>query len=99
MSQNKIKTQKIIKVGNSYAVTLDKKFLDGSNLTVNDALVVEYGQDNIHIRPQTPQELSPEERKERQKQVLASRIDPEFRDWVDQTIKDDKEVLEALLNS
>lgn len=92
MSQTKVKTQKIIKVGNSYAVTLDKKFVEQAKWQVNDNVSVGYSVEPTNIQVSSLKSGT----KIDQKRILEEKIPKEFRDWVDQTLEEDKDILEAL---
>lgn len=99
MAQTKVKTQKIIKVGNSYAVTLDKKFMDASGLQVNDSVAVQYSVDppgNITIDPTVPAAFNASDKNKKRREYLASKITPELKEWVDTFIEENQEALDKL---
>ncbi len=101
-----IQTQKIIKVGNSLAVTLDKQFIDQSGLRAGDNVVMRYDEtapsavlsikdrgENIYTTG-TSKKLTKQEKMKN----LSAEISPEFRDWVKNSLEEDKESLDALAN-
>jgi len=103
MIMTKTKTQKIIKVGNSYALTLDKKFVDRAKLKIGEPMVAQYSTTSSAMsfaRPEdlakikTPGKLSKAEKRA----VLNSKITPEFQTWVEKTLEEDKQALEELAN-
>ncbi len=94
-----IKQQKIIKVGNSYAVTLDSKFIDKTGLKVNEPIMARYHDHGVSFTdPNHPEAQSQELTKEEQQAYLMAKITPEFQEWVDKSIEEDKESLEKLAN-
>ena len=100
MRDVKTKLQKIIKVGNSYAVTLDSEFVKEQGFDKNPSIMVRYAnkagvitagnKDKISINGW----LTEDERKG----YIASKVTEEFRDWVDKTLVDDAEAMEKLAN-
>ena len=103
MSQIKLKTQKIIKVGNSYAVTLDKEFLDQNSLHDGGILIAQYDASSAHVSFTTPDHLAAQNihgrlSHEEKKAVLASKITPELEEWTENFLKENKEALEELAN-
>mgnify|MGYP000526255761 CR=1 FL=1 len=102
MSDLKIKNQKIIKVGNSYAVTLDRTFLDRTQMQDGSELIAKYDEDTASVTFAKPSTYAASQDQPLQlaekKAVYNSRIDPELVKWVDQMLVDDKEALEELAN-
>lgn len=107
--KNFTKTQKVIKVGNSYAVTLDKRFVDENQLEAGQQIIGSYSQSHVaYAAPVQSQALKLEDRgkesysanltKTEQKAVMHSKVTPEFTQWVDKTLDADKEILERLAN-
>lgn len=104
MNDVKTKSQKVIRVGNSYAVTIDKAYIDKYAIKVSDAMSMTYYAASPMIK------MSPEKsgsigdlsglddttKKEMKTAHLASEISPEFRAWVKQTLEEDKEAMEEL---
>lgn len=101
-----IQTQKIIKVGNSLAVTLDKQFIGQSGLKAGDHVVMRYDEttpsailsikdhsENIYTVG-TSKKLT----KQQKMKNLSSEITPEFRNWVKNSLEEDKESMDALAN-
>lgn len=101
-----IQTQKIIKVGNSLAVTLDKQFIDQSGLKCGDHIVMRYDETTpsavLSIKDRgenmyTTRSATKLTKQEKMKN-LSSEITPEFRSWVETFLKDNKESMEKLAN-
>ncbi len=102
MSDLKIKNQKIIKVGNSYAVTLDKQFLDRTQMKEGSDLIAKYDEDTASVTFASPDTYAASQDRPLQvaerKAVYSTKMDPEFLAWVDKTLEEDKEALEKLAN-
>lgn len=79
-----MKTQKIIKVGNSLAVTLPASFVRDGNLKMGDELVVETAPvyQTMVIKPK--------------KRANKAKLSPEFFDWLDRFTKDNYDMLKEL---
>jgi len=79
-----MKTQKIIKVGNSLAVTLPVAFVRDGNLKMGDELVVETAPiyQTMVIKSK--------------KMANHSKLSPEFFDWLDKFTKDNYDLLKEL---
>lgn len=102
------KTQKVIRVGNSYAVTLDSKFVNENELKSGDRVVGSYNKTHVAyaipksqpltLRDSGDSKQSRKLTKTQKKAVLYSKITPEFSQWVDKTLDEDKEILEKLAN-
>lgn len=95
----KIKHQKIIKVGNSYAVTLDKQFVESLELRDGDPIVARYHDNMVSYASvaNVDAEASKLSRGE-QETYISTQITPEFQDWVKKTLEEDKEAMEELAN-
>ncbi len=102
MADLKIKNQKIIKVGNSYAVTLDKEFIDRTQMSEGSPLIAKYDEDTASVTFATPQTYAASQGRPLQvaekKAVYNAKLDPEFVAWVDKMLEEDKEALEKLAN-
>jgi len=79
-------TQKIIKVGNSAAITIPKEFLDESGLKVGDEIAVEANGKlkSIYAKPQ--------------KMSDQAALTPEFKEWLDKFTEEYKPILKKLAN-
>lgn len=79
--------QKIIRVGNSLAVTLPKSFVDKANFRAGDEVVVEAneGIKALYIRA----------RSEKQNPGLT----PEFKTWLDDIEEKESDIIKALANT
>ncbi len=101
---SKITSQKIIRVGNSYAITLDKDFIEKTKLYKQSHVSVRYDEnapqtiailrDSSEFSYETSKKLSKEEKAK----YLISEITPEFQHWVQQTLEEDKESMQVLAN-
>ncbi len=98
-----IKQQKVIKVGNSYAVTLDKKLADALQICDGDPLIARYSARSRVIsfakptpsaNQANPQQLTSDE----QATYVLGQVTPELAEWVERTLEEDKEAMEALAN-
>jgi antitoxin component of MazEF toxin-antitoxin module len=102
MADLKIKTQKIIKVGNSLAVTLDRKFLDRCRLQEGSDLIAKYDEDTASVTFATPDTYAASQGRPlqvaEQKAVYKTKFDPEFLAWVENFLQEDKEALDKLAN-
>lgn len=102
------KQQKVIKVGNSLAVTLDRAFIDAHDVKPGDPIVASYAESHVAYAVPNPDPMILKDAgnteygktlsKAEQRAVMHSRITPEFKDWVDKMLEEDKEALEALAN-
>lgn len=103
-----VQTQKIIKVGNSYAVTLDSKFVETHHIEAGDPIVASYAPTHVAfavpnehpmmLRDQGKTEYNPKLSDAEKRAVVHSKITPEFVAWVDNMLKEDKEALKELAN-
>lgn len=93
-----IKRQKLIKVGNSYAVTLDKEFVNQVDLSqVHDVTVV-YTPDAGTVSMAKNHTNMPDSTRvvSEQKAVLYGKISPELQKWTDEFLSSHAEALEKL---
>ncbi len=102
MSDLKIKTQKIIKVGNSFAVTLDRKFLDRCRLQEGSDLIANYDEDTASVTFATPTTYAASQGRPlqvaEQKAVYNTKITPELEAWTENFLKENAEAMKALAN-
>jgi hypothetical protein len=92
--------QKVIQVGNSLAVTIDKKQAQLMKIQAGQPLAVVYKPEKgLMSLAKSPDDLN-------QTMVVAgeqeayvtSQITPEFRDWVEKSLDEDKDAMEKLAN-
>lgn len=97
----KTKVQKLIKVGNSYALTIDKKFVDSFVKETPPTYQVTYSTEPlaITISPTTPtnSKSNPASIDQKSKE-LASKISPELEQWTKDFLKENKQALTELAN-
>lgn len=101
-----IQTQKIIKVGNSFAVTLNKQFIGQSGLKAGDTVVMRYDETtpsaalSIKDRGENMYTTGSSKKLTKQEKMknLSSEITPEFRNWVKNSLEEDKESMDTLAN-
>ncbi|MDQ3008012.1 MAG: AbrB/MazE/SpoVT family DNA-binding domain-containing protein [bacterium] len=102
MADIKIKNQKIIKVGNSYAVTLDKEFIDRTQMAAGSQLIAKYDEDTASVQFAAPATYAAAQGKPLQlaekKAVYASKVTPELEKWTENFLKENQEALEKLAN-
>lgn len=77
-------TQKIVRVGNSAAVTIPKKFLDQTNLSIGDEIDVQSDTD-LKLMIIKPKGSSTQ-----------SQLTPEFKQWVDSFMLENAQTLKDL---
>lgn len=77
-------TQKIVRVGNSAAVTIPKEFLRQAKLNIGDKVEVESDKDLrvVFIKPTGS--------------FVQTKITPEFKSWLDDFISENQDVLKKL---
>lgn len=97
------KTQKIIKVGNSYALTLDKKFVDRTHLKIGEPMVAQYSATSSAMSFARPEDLAKIKDSGKLSQadkraVLNSKITPELRNWTDNFLKENAQAMKELAN-
>lgn len=102
MSNTKMKHQKLIKVGNSYAVTIDAEFIKRNSLKVGESMVATYRTDTpgVSFVPSEQQHAVSQEALNDtfRKSALASSITPEFQKWVKDFYEENEEAMEKLAN-
>jgi antitoxin component of MazEF toxin-antitoxin module len=76
--------QKIIRVGNSLAVTLPKQFTDKANYRAGDTVSVDANHDlrAIYIRPKVYDDRPG--------------LTPEFKQWLDDIVSQESDIIKAL---
>lgn len=101
-----LKTQKVIKVGNSLAISLDAGFVAGAGIKHGDHLTLRYDvsqQSAVLSTKETPEnryatssgtKLSKTEKEA----YLSKEITPEYQEWVKKTLEEDREAMEELAN-
>ncbi len=104
MSQKRIKNQKIIKVGNSFAITLDKSFFDRNQLKEGDPIIARYDDDNGTVTFAPPQKYKASSitgalTLAEKKAVYKTKIDPELKKWTDDFLEANAEAMKELANS
>ena len=82
-----MKKQKIIKVGNSLAVTLPAEFVKEGNFAVGDEFIVEHNAKQKTLYMQSA--------KKQNKPGLT----PEFFEWLDEVAEEDKDLIKKLANT
>lgn len=93
-----IKRQKIIKVGNSYAVTLDSDFAKHCQLGKVRDVSVAYDVGN-QTAGLVIADCSPEANSTKSaisKAVVSGKVSDEFQHWVENSLSQDKQAMEAL---
>jgi antitoxin component of MazEF toxin-antitoxin module len=102
MSVLKIKNQKIIKVGNSYAVTLDKEFVDRCQMQDGSELIAKYDEDTASVTFATPATYAASQGRPLQlaekKAVYSTKINPELEAWTKKFLEENAEALKELAN-
>lgn len=96
-----LKSQKIIKVGNSLAVTLDRGFLTQHKLKAGDVLVARYSSEAPVICLSTPvgmKQMGTQEKMVSEEKLvyMATKITPELKKWMDNFLKKNKESIDKL---
>lgn len=85
-----IKYQKVIKVGNSLAVTLDPKFISQVNIQVGDQLAASYkSETGVISLAKTTKRLANVKETEKEA-VISAKVSPEFQKWVERSLKEDE---------
>ena len=100
-----ISTQKIIRVGNSLAITLDSTFAKSANLKHGSKLQIEYDHDSGALTAKTVEpyrqgkdQQAPVLSDKQQEEYVSSKITPEFRAWVKKSLEHDAEAMKELAN-
>jgi antitoxin component of MazEF toxin-antitoxin module len=93
-----IKYQKVIKVGNSLAVTLDQVFLQQTGIQVGDTLAAAYKPENkLFSMSQAKNGVLGKVASENETSALISgKITPELEDWTENFLRENNEALKAL---
>lgn len=99
----KLKYQKIIKVGNSLAVTLDRDFVTQTGVKQGDQVAVNYQADQkvVSYSPVADNgvvKVSEKSKTYEAKAKVASAITPELEKWTKNFIQKNKEALTTLAN-
>ncbi len=98
-----IKQQKVIKVGNSYAVTLDKKLAGALQICDGDPLIARYSERSRVISftkpsPNTKQANPQQLTRDEQATYVLGQVTPELAEWTEQFLKKNNEAMETLAN-
>jgi antitoxin component of MazEF toxin-antitoxin module len=93
-----IQMQKVIKVGNSLAVTMDKHFIQETGIRAGQDLAVVYKSDRgIMSVSKTKTGVSQGELVAEEKQAyMAGKITPELKEWTDKFLVDNQEAMKKL---
>lgn len=105
---NSLKYQKIIKVGNSLGVTLDRDFVTKTGIQAGDQMAVSYDADEKVVSFAAADSsmattlgdkpMSQHEYETFKKSKLASKITPELEAWVEKFLEENKEAMDKLAN-
>jgi hypothetical protein len=102
MSDLKIKNQKIIKIGNSLAITLDSKFLDRTQMQEGSELIAKYDEDTASVTFAKPSTYAASQGRPlmvaEKKAVYSTKITPELQKWTEEFLKENEEAMRALAN-
>lgn len=102
MIAHKTKTQKLIKVGNSYAVTLDSEFVTHTKLQEKGYVTLQYNFDDetmaisVNEPPTVQYSAEPKLSQSDKRKNLAETLSPEYKKWLDNFMKENKEALNKL---
>lgn len=79
-----MKKQKVIKVGNSLAITLPAPFVRDGNINAGDELYIEHNADHktLYVRPEKGQ--------------VGDGLTPEFFEWLDEISEEYEDTIKAL---
>ncbi len=93
-----IKYQKVIKVGNSLAVTLDQGFIAQAGIIAGDTLAASYKPEvKLFSMTQSKNNLNRKSSSVNEaKSVVSSKITPELEAWTENFLHENKIALEAL---
>ncbi len=99
----KLKYQKIIKVGNSLAVTLDRDFVTQTGVKHGDEVAVNYQADQkvvsyAPVEPSGAMEVAESMEKYNAKAKVAAVVTPELEEWTENFIEENKQALKKLAN-
>ena len=103
MADIMLKTQKIIKVGNSCAVSLDKGFMKQAGLEPGTEVTISYDPQTQVVALAAPRAYARAQKsgqlKTAKKHVyVSSRVTPELREWTDRFLKENAQAMEELAN-
>ncbi len=99
MADTMVQTKKLIKVGNSAALTFDAEYLRTHGFVVGEEVVIRYSDDGVLIA--IPKKVLQNLRgtTENQKmETVSSKITPELIAWTENFIKENKGALVKLAN-
>ena len=90
--------QKVIRVGNSLAVTLDNKYIQQTGIKVGQELAVSYKPDKAIVSmAKTSSELGGNSVVAEEKAAyLTGKVTPEFQLWVEKSLDEDAEAMRRL---
>lgn len=93
-----IQMQKVIKVGNSLAVTIDKKQAQLMKIEPGQSMAVVYKPEKgVMSLATSAHNLSEIQLVAEEKQAYVSgKVTPEFRDWVEKSLEEDQEAMKRL---
>lgn len=92
-----LKTQKVIKVGNSLAVTLDKDFVTKTGIQAGDGLVADYDAKHQFVSVSKSANGNTTAAKVSKKRaIVAGKITPELEAWTDKFLEKNEEAMIAL---
>jgi antitoxin component of MazEF toxin-antitoxin module len=93
---NMIKMQKVIKVGNSLAVTLDRDFVAKTGIVAGDLMAASYKPEKkVLSMAQSKTALKGKLTTEKES-IVSSKVTPELEEWMDSFLERNKEAMEAL---
>lgn len=103
MSSGTLKYQKIIKVGNSLAITLDRDFVTKTGVKAGDQVAVNYQPEDkvVSYAPVAQSDvlkLSEKMGKYEATAKTASSITPELKEWTENFYKENKKAMDKLAN-
>lgn len=95
-----IKYQKIIKVGNSLAVTLDADFVKQTGLKAGDTMAASYKPDHkvLSLAESADHSFGASLIDTESEATLAGKITPELQQWTEEFLADNKEAMDKLKN-
>ena len=91
-----IKMQKVIRVGNSLAVTLDKSFVAATQLKAGDQMAASYKPEKQVVSLAKSKQSLKGKLNSEADAVVSSKITPELQEWTENFISENKEALEEL---
>ncbi len=95
-----IQMQKVIKVGNSLAITLDKKFTEKAGISPGQEMAVVYkAEKGLVSLAKSSTMISDGDRVAEEKVAyLSGKVTPEFQLWVEKSLDEDAEAMSKLAN-